>query len=159
LKRLSHAAVPAALKKAQHYRLLHDPAQAESICLDVLDVEPDNQEAMVTLVLALTDQFGREGGSGAAARARTWCARLTDAYERTYYTGIIAERRARACLQGAFAPLAYDGLRDALRWYERAERLRPPANDDAILRWNSCVRTIVREHLEPLAAEPELLLE
>ena len=54
---------------------------------------------------------------------------------------------------------AYDGFRHAMEWYERAEQLRPPGNVDAVLRWNSCVRAIERERLEPESREPELPLE
>ena len=42
LKRISQAALPAALAKAERYRLLNEPEQAESICRDVLAVEPKN---------------------------------------------------------------------------------------------------------------------
>src|ERR1700722_16262182 len=56
-KPISPDAVPLALEKAERYRLLNEPAQAESICLDVLAVDPDNQRALVMLLLALSDQF------------------------------------------------------------------------------------------------------
>jgi len=35
-------------------------------------------------------------------------------------------------------------LREAMPWYEKEEAVRPPADDDAILRWNTSVRTIAR---------------
>src|SRR4051812_7969768 len=57
LKSLTREAVPAALEKAHRYRLLNEPEQAESICHDVLRIDPDNQEALTTLILALTDRF------------------------------------------------------------------------------------------------------
>ena len=57
LKALTPGAVPAALEKAVRYRLLNEPEQAESICHDVLRVEPDNQNALTTLILALTDRL------------------------------------------------------------------------------------------------------
>jgi hypothetical protein len=44
-------------------------------------------------------------------------------------------------------------------WFERAAAIRPEAEDEALLRWNSCVRTIRRNSLEPRAHEPESLLE
>ena len=45
--------------------------------------------------------------------------------------------------------------------YEEAMKLRPPGNDDAILRWNNCVRTIERNHeICPPPDEPrEQMLE
>ena len=57
LKTLHAEALPRALEKAERYRLLNEPSEAESICLDVLAIDRDNQAALVTLLLALTDQF------------------------------------------------------------------------------------------------------
>ena len=56
-KPISRESVPAALQKAERYRIINDPSSAESICLDVLTVDPENQQALVTLLLAITDQF------------------------------------------------------------------------------------------------------
>ena len=53
LKPISIAGVPAALQKAERYRLLNDSPAAESICLDILAVDPNNQAAIITLVLAI----------------------------------------------------------------------------------------------------------
>ena len=64
LKPLSREAVPAALEKAMRYRLLNEPGEAESICHDVLHVDPGNQQAIVTLLLALTDRFGKSYAIG-----------------------------------------------------------------------------------------------
>jgi hypothetical protein len=163
LKPLSHAGVPAALEKAQRYRLLNEPSQAESICLDILQLEPDNQEALVLLVLALTDQFGRER-DGQVADARALLPRLKGEYERAYYAGIICERRAWAMLErttSGVGPVAYDWFRQAMEWFETAEDLRPPGNDDALLRWNTCARAIMNHpHVRPADEDrPTLLLE
>lgn len=153
LKPLSKEAVPEALEKAHRYRLLGEPSQAESICLDVLRLEPRNQDALVMLLLAITDQFGSEVSP---SRAREVLHSLSGDYERAYYAGIIYERSARARMKhvrlGANFK-AYEEFREAMRCYERAEELRLPGNDDAILRWNTCARTLMR-HRE-LRAEPE----
>jgi tetratricopeptide (TPR) repeat protein len=159
LKVISKEAIPKAIEKAEHYRLLNDPEQAESICLDVLAVDPDSQRALRALVLAMTDQFASSRGASGVMKAREYVARLTDEYERAYYTGIVCERQARAYLARMAGSLAYEPFREAMEWYEKAEHIRPPGNDDAILRWNSCVRTIRRERLEPRAEERELPLE
>ena len=154
LKPLAPEAVPKALEKAMRYRLLNEPEEAESICLDVLAVEPDNQDALVTLLLALTDQY-RGGCGDCFARAHDLLPRLSGEYERHYYAGIIWERRANARLvQGGpgSGGVAFEWLRKAMDCYERAERLRPPGNDDALLRWNTCVRLVQRHGLTP---EPE----
>lgn len=144
LKSLSAAAIPEALEKAERYRLLAEPWQAESICLDILRVDPENQAALVTLLLSLTDQFGREVTVG---RAREVLPKIQGEYERAYYSGIILERSARARLkQGnpAAGFKAYQELVDAMRFYEQAEASRPPGNDDSLLRWNTCARTLMR---------------
>jgi hypothetical protein len=160
LKPIHQDAVREALKKAGQYRLLNDPAQAESICRDILRVQPDNQEALITIILALTDQFSSSNGSPGARTARECTARLADEYHRLYYMGLVCERQARALLAGMAGAFAYDGFREAMDLYEQAERVKPPGNDDAILRWNSCVRTIRRAGLRPrIEEEEEMLLE
>jgi hypothetical protein len=145
LKPLHPDAVAAALARAERYRLLNEPSEAESICLDVLAVDPDNQAARIMLLLALTDQF--DDAAGAHRSAREVLAGLTSEYDRAYYAGIIAERRAKAqfARTGAAASAGvYDWLREAMEHFERAEALRQPGNDDARLRWNACVRFIQR---------------
>jgi tetratricopeptide (TPR) repeat protein len=157
LKPLSREAIPAALAKAERYRLLSEPAEAESICLDVLERDPDHQEALRMLLLALTDQFEERSGEAVGA-ARQILQRLGDEYERAYYSGIIQERHARARLRQArpgCGSIAYEQLRQAMACYEQAEALRPPGNDDALLRWNTCARLIMgNPHLEPAPTEP-----
>jgi hypothetical protein len=161
LKSISAASIPHALEKAEGYRLRNDPAQAESIYRDVLAVDPPNHDALRGLILSLTDQFGGDGAAGAPREAQMLVDRLTDPYERAYYTGIVCERKARALLRqrNVVRPSVYDGLRQAMQWYERAEALRPPGNDDALLRWNSCVRAIASERLEPAPPGRELPIE
>ena len=161
LKKITPDGIPHALERAERYRLLNEPAQAESIYRDVLAVDEDNQTALRALILALTDQFGAHAAGGAAREARDHIVQLDDEYDRAYYTGIVYERETRAYLErkNVVRSGAYDGFRHAMEWYERAEALRPPGNVDAILRWNSCVRAIERERLEPEAAGHELPLE
>jgi hypothetical protein len=157
LKPISPAAIPEALEMAKRYRLLNEPWQAESICLDVLRIDPASQTAAVTLLLALTDQFCEESSP---ARAREVLASIEGQYEQAYYAGIIAERSARARIRqghrGANVK-AYQELTGAMRWYEQAQAQRPPGNDDSILRWNTCARTLMR-HPE-LRPQPEERLE
>jgi hypothetical protein len=161
LKPISEDGIAAALEKAHHYRLLNEPSEAESICLDVLEVDPENQQALVTLLLALTDRVAK-GYAPGARQAREVLPRLTDAYQRAYYAGLICERQAKFRLQhggpGAVHD-AYEWLRAAMRHYEQAEVLRPAGNDEALLRWNACARNIMRNGLEARAndgAEPYL---
>ena len=145
-KPITKDGIPAALQKAERYRVINDPTSAESICLDVLAVSSENQQALVTLLLAITDQFGQAPTEG-VRRAREVLPRLQDEYKRAYYAGIICERCAKAQLRSG-APkageMAYHWLREAMGWYEKAEAQRPPGNDEAILRWNTCGRLLTR---------------
>ena len=142
IKQIRASGIEAALQKADKYRELNQPAQAESICHDVLAIDPDHQLARRTLGLALTDRF--ESFSGALfGEAQEAFARLRDPYERAFYGGLVCERQARAQL-AAHLPLASIRalFEQALAHYAEAETLRPPGNDDPILRWNSCVRAL-----------------
>ena len=146
LKPITAAGIPAALQKAERYRLINDPSSAESICLDVLAVDGANQQALVMLLLAITDQFGEGMGAG-VSRARAVLPRLTDEYKRLYYGGMICERRAKEQLRhhtpGA-AAIAHDWFAQAMALYEQAEAMRPAGNDETILRWNTCQRILAR---------------
>ncbi len=145
LKRLSTNAIPAALAQAERYRLLNEPVEAESICLDVLRVDPAHQDALVTLVLALTDQFPDGPVARAMAAAERAVVTLRDDYKRLYYSGIIRERRGKAELHtdrpGSHRAV-HEWLREAMSCYEQAEAIRPAGNDEAILRWNTCARIL-----------------
>jgi hypothetical protein len=153
LKPLSMEAIPAALEKATCYRYLNEPAEAESICLDVLEVEPDNQQALILLILALTDQFDHEL-SQPFSRSREAVQRLTDGYCRSYYYGIICERRAKVHFKRGgpgSGHIAYNWFQQAMKAYEEATDKRLAGNDDAILRWNACARMIMsNSDLEPI---------
>jgi hypothetical protein len=144
LKPISPGAIPEALAKAERYRLLNEPWQAESICLDILNVDPNHQQALTMLLLSLTDQFGN---GVPQARAREVVPKLETEYLREYHSGIVSERWADALLrQGSPGAgfTAYQSLRQAMEHYDRAGSLRPAGNDDALLRWNTCVRVLER---------------
>jgi hypothetical protein len=157
VKPLSRDAIAGALAKAERYRLLNEAEEAESICQDILAVDPSHQQAIMTLILAITDQFRDHGVSGNVARAQDLVPRLEDDYGRCYYAAIICERRAKAYLSQnglQSGAVVYDWFREAMRLFERAEALRPAGNDDAVLRWNACVRALERHpHLRPAAEE------
>jgi len=155
LKKLSKEAIPLALEKANRYRLLNEPAEAESICLDVLRADPENQEAIITLMLAVTDRFTR-GYGVSDTQAKELLSRIRGEYDRAYYTGIFAERRGKAKLSQNTPDCrfqAYDLFREAMEWFHKAEAIRPPGNDDALLRWNTCARIIERNKLVPREEE------
>ena len=158
LKVLRSGTIPAALERAERYRLLNEPTQAESICLDILAADAGNQVALILLLLSLTDQFENPH---AEERASALLPQLSDDYQRAYYQGIIHERRARARLHLS-APggghTAYHLLREAMACYEAAEKLRPVDNDEAVLRWNTCARTIMCEHLQPAPIDESITM-
>ena len=142
LKTISPEGIDAALSKAELYRFLNEPEEAESICEDVLAVQAEHKLALRTLGLALTDQFTGQS-SDRYADAEKAFQQLNDGYERLYYTGLLHERRAKAqLLTGRPAHTVTVLLEDAMRDYEEAERIRPTGNDDAILRWNRCARLL-----------------
>lgn len=142
LKSISHAGIAEALAKAELYRYLNEPEESESICRDILAIEPQQQLALRMLGLAITDQF--TGGVHDRYReAEEIFLKLTDIYERFYYTGICYERRAKAQLvSGQSAHTLLPLFERALKCFAEAEQIRPAGNDDAILRWNRCVRLL-----------------
>ncbi|MFL6375411.1 MAG: hypothetical protein ACJ73D_12145 [Pyrinomonadaceae bacterium] len=147
LKPLHKDAVAAALEKANRYRLLNEPGAAESIYLDILGVEPDNQEALEGIVLAMSDRFGKDYAVG-DARVTEYLIRIKGDYERAYFSGLVYERRAKALLhKGGIG--AFELFRQAMDCFEKAEAQRPAGNDDAILRWNGCARIINQNRLAP----------
>jgi hypothetical protein len=152
LKPISRESIPRAIQKAERYRLINQSWAAESICRDILEIDPHNQQVLIIFILALTDQLAE--GHGHAMRVVTeTLPRITDPYQRAYYTGITSERSAQAHLQRGgmgSSSMAYDAFRAAMEWYEKAEQLRPAGNDDAILRWNTCARVLSgNSHLSP----------
>lgn len=150
LKSLHKEAIPAALEKAKHYRLLNEPSAAQSICLDILTVEPENQDALINLVLAMSDRLAKDYSIG-DSQIQDYISRITDEYERAYYAGIVYERRAKAVLSRntpGSEHTAYEFLCQAMNRFEQAEAVRPAGNDDAILRWNGCARIIMSNKLE-----------
>lgn len=158
LKPLSKEGIPAALEKAMRYRLLNEPAEAESICLDVLKADPENQEAIITLLLALTDRFSK-GYGVSDMQAKELLSRIQSEYDRAYYSGIVAERRAKMKLTQNTPDCrfqAFDLFREAMDCFEKAEATRPVGHDDALLRWNTCARIIERNKLVPREEEERI---
>jgi hypothetical protein len=156
LKALSHDGIAGALARAERYRLLHEPTQAESICLDILEIEPDNQAARIGFVLAQTDQIASDKRRFQKAVAAA--SNLHSAYDRAYYTGIAWERRARALHHESALGTnhsVYEWTVKALHCFEEAEHLRSPGNDDALLRWNTCVR-FLRQYPELTPHQQEI---
>jgi hypothetical protein len=142
---LSPEAISGALAKAEHYRFLNQPWQAESICRDVLAIDPRNQGALILLVLSLTDQFDQGISTKEAIQI---VGILQSEYQQAYYFGIIHEREAivlfRRHLSHGSGREVSKLFRDAMEWYRRAQAIRPANNDDAVLRWNACLRFLQR---------------
>jgi tetratricopeptide (TPR) repeat protein len=147
-KRLGARNLDAALAKAEQYRALNEPEEAESICRDILDEAPDDQRALRTLGLALTDRFAVEW-RGVFDEAIAVFQKLKSEYERVYYVGVAWERCAKAQLVQGQLHNAAHALERALESFQEAERVGPADAPDPVLRWNRCVRM--------LSAHPELV--
>ena len=162
LKKLSRAGIPGALEKVERYRLLNEPREAESICRDVLEADPDNQHARVSLILSLTDRFRAEGGPS-PADVLALIPKLETDYARAYYTGIVHERVAKARLargNPGSGSIAYGALRSAMECYDRAHELSEHGDDSALLRWNTCARLLnATPSLAPAPETEPTLLE
>jgi hypothetical protein len=145
---VSAEGIPGALSKAERYRLLNEPWQAESICRDVLAVDPANQMASILLVLSLTDQFERGVSAKQISQTLQIVEGLTDEYHRAYYSGIVLERQAIAVFR--YHPdyrsrkQVQTLFQNAMELYRQARAIQPPNNDEATLRWNACVRFLER---------------
>jgi tetratricopeptide (TPR) repeat protein len=140
LKTISKNGIAEALAKVQHYRYLNQAEEAESICRDILAADSENQMALRQLGLAITDQF-TGGIADRFNEAHSCFDKLTNAYERSYYLGIVNERRAKAQLRaGHHSHALRTSFENALRYFEEAEKIRPQGNDDSLLRWNRCLR-------------------
>jgi hypothetical protein len=155
LKKLTHEGIDSALSKAERYRLLNEPAEAASICRDVLALDAENQQALVMLMLSLSDQYSH--GIDASKEIDAVAAKVTDPYEKYYFSGLALERRAKAL----FAHRSNMGTRHivhawvhkAMHLFEQAEAVRPAGNDEPLLRWNACARFLM-QHPE-ICGEPE----
>ncbi len=145
LKPLKIEATAPALDKAKRYRFLNEPDEAESICLDILAAQPDNQEALITLLLALTDKFRQTGITPAFEQALDVLSKLDSSYNKAYYHGVILERRAKFHLHqggpgGGVA--AHDWFVKAMEAFDEALAADDPKSNEAVLRWNSCARIL-----------------
>ena len=150
LKSISPTGIPQAIAKAERYRYLAQPEEAESICRDILAVDPENQAGWRLLGLCITDQFTGDV-TDRYNEAEEAFKKLADAYEQLYYTGVLQERRAKAQLRAGQPPHAVRvRLEEAMRCFDQAAKIRPKGVEDALLRWNRCARL-----LEGLPVEEE----
>lgn len=160
LKPLSKDGIEASIGKAEQYRLLNQPLLAESICLDILLVSPDNYKASTILLLALTDQF--DTSSSKARQAISIAKSLKDEYSRLYYSGIISERLGAAAMKSRSPGSdfdAYEWYREAMEFFEQADAINKDDNNDPALRWNTCARIIMQYHLSERPADGPSMLE
>ncbi len=160
LKPLSRDAVAGALAKAEHYRLLNQPNLAESICLDILAVDGDNQKAKIVLLLSLTDQFDTKQSKAKAAL--DLANGLKDQYSKLYYLGIIHERQGNMAIRSSNPGSdfdAYEWYLEAMDFYEQADEINPAGNEDVVLRWNTCARIIMENSLRSRPKDAYPILE
>jgi tetratricopeptide (TPR) repeat protein len=141
LKRLKDKNLATAITLAKHYRDLNQPDEAESICRDVLEVAPDNVDALRTLGLAMTDRFGSHWMSLFEDACAAFKKLPTD-YERAYYVGIAWERYAKAQTEAGRAHNAVHAFEQALGFFEEASKHAAKDDPAPILHFNRCVRAL-----------------
>jgi len=142
LKTIAKSGIDGALYKAQLYRYLNEPEESESICQDILTADPENQSAKRLLGLAITDQF-RGTASDRYAEVEATFQALSDPYKREYYLGILYERRAKAQARAGRPSHVWVPLfEEAMKHFDLAEAIKPADNEEAVLRWNRCVRLL-----------------
>jgi tetratricopeptide (TPR) repeat protein len=142
LKTISKSGIGEAVAKAELYRYLNEPEEAESICRDILTADPQHMLGLRTLGLSITDQFEGKPTDRYAEVEKIFQS-LKDPYEKLYYTGLLCERRVKAQLGAGRSPHTLRPLLEqALQCFAEAEKVHPLGNDDAILRWNRCVRLL-----------------
>src|SRR5260370_23152118 len=134
LKSISKAGIPEAIAKAELYRYLNEPEEAESICRDILAVDPAHQLARRMLGLAITDQF-----IGATidrdAEVESIFQSLRDPYEQLYYTGLLLERHAKTHLLIGYPPhILLPLIQEPMHCFTESDKILPASNDDSILR-------------------------
>lgn len=140
-----------ALEKAKQYRSLLESELAISICLDIFAIDNDNQNALVIYILALSDTFSHHNANATKPDKKILDAikRLKSEYQSVYYLGIFYERKARSLMRQPMSrSFAYDLFTQAIAHFQQAEKISE-GSDDAILRYNACVRAIKNEHLQP----------
>lgn len=156
LKPIRKEGIAASLEKVKQYRLLNEPLEAESICRDILAIDPNNQEAIVDLILILTDQFKTRQ---LIDEANSMIPKLLGKYEQQYYKALILERQGKTALVRGYPGCKFDAfewLEEAIREFEIADKLSEPENNDAILRRNTCVRIITNRNLGPRASDDNI---
>ncbi len=152
LKPIRKEGIPRALEKVEQYRLLNEPMEAESICRDILAIDPKNQQAIIKLVLTLSDGFA---AGKSVNEANELIEKIESKYHRQYYKALVLERQGKATLVKGYPRSEYDAyewLREAIIEFEAADKLSDVDNNDAILRRNTCVRII---NDRQLTARPE----
>lgn len=160
LRDIHQDAIASALDKAKQYRSLLEPEIAESICLDILKIEPQHQAALVVYILALTDQLHHTEKQTQIKTIKSAINQLDSEYEQFYYLGLFNERRARFMIsQPMSRSFAYSYFEEAIAAFKQAENIKPDENDDAILRQNSCIRTILKEKLTPRQDNDDILVD
>ena len=145
------------LERAKQYRSLLQPDMAISICMDIFAVDKNNQEALVIYILALTDQLSQSESKVHQKKITDSIKRLDSKFLQHYYSGIFFARQARSLLKHSMSrSFAYEAFIEAIAEFEIAEKMAPEHCADPILRYNSCIRTIKKENLQPRQEFDEL---
>lgn len=146
--------VQKAMERAEHYRLLNEPEQAESICRDIVSVDPENEKAWIHLLLSLSDQFPKDK-EDARKEATEALVHIKSDFLNHYYQGIIHERWGRANMKfGHGHQAVMSWISKAMQSYQKAIELAPADDPDPTLRWNTCVRLMEKLSKSAPPAQP-----
>lgn len=151
-KKISSEFIDEALAKADKYRMLNHPKTSESICRDVLDIDPGNQNAITLLIIAITGQFSNsQKYPGTRLKdAQVWIKELADEYKKEYFAGLVLERWAKSKVRDLPGADLYEFFEEAMVHYDRAEKLAPHGDESAKLHYNFCIRFMDRHtHIRP----------
>jgi len=161
LKKISSDFIGEALRKADKYRMLNHPKTSESICRDVLEVDPDNQQAVHLLIVSVSEQFANTNRYSdiRLRHADEWISHVKDEYQRLYLSGLIRERWAKARIRDLPGPDLYEYFHEAMEFYEQAEKIKPEGDESTTIHWNLCARQINRHpHIRPHEEDSEAML-
>ena len=151
LKKISPQYISNALMKAEKYRYMNHPKTSESICRDVLEIKPEHQEAIILLIISISEQFAdRKKYSASLRNAQEWLPLIEDEYKKIYLSGLILERWAKANIHILAGADLYEFFQEAMDFYAKAEKIRPVEDESCILHWNLCIRLMeLNPHIKP----------
>ena len=142
-KNLESADLDAALAAAQASWAELRAEETESICLDILELDP-NHRSTLDLLLRCRIELLKKGLPQSVARAQELIPQLDSDFDQAFYSGMIREAQARYLLEKrgrATSGVAYSWFRHAMDDFAAASNL-DAGRVEPKLHWNACLRTL-----------------